>query len=822
MKETLVGKNLIKAKSFAKQGNYDEAYKIYKLILNYYPKNKIAIYGLNDLTKINKNNSKNKKISQDIINHLFNLYNVGKFELVIEKIFILKKQYPNEFILMNLLGGVYVSLGKLYEAELAFKEVTYLNPKYIDGYSNLGSVLNLLGKYDESIKAYEQVLSINMNEPEAYFNIGNVFKNKMNFKEAIASYKKAISIKSDYVEAYNNLGIILQKQGKVEDAIVVYNKAYSMKPNYVALLNNLGRAYEELEKFTHAIDYFKKILSIQPKNYQSLKSLGNIFIKQGEFDNALHCLKSAINFNDPDPELYNNIGVIYKTKLDFESAINYFNKAISLRKNYYEACYNKANTLQNQKKTQLAIEVYKEVLLLKPNYELAKSQKLHQEAILCKWEDIYESKDDLAVLGTKEQIIDPFTVLSFEDEPQKHRLRSEIYSKSKYSRNILPFSKGALSKSKKLRIGYFSADFTEHPVAHLLVRILELHDREKFEIYAYSYGPNRNDHMRKRIVKGVDIFKDIEKISDKDVAYLAREDQLDIAIDLTGHTNNSRHGIFAYRAAPLQINYLGYPGTTGSNFIDYLIADTKLIPVDLKSYYSEKIIYLPNTYMATDNTRKFSNINISRSAMGLPNDKFVFCCFNNNYKITPKEFNIWMSLLKKIDKSILWLKKSNIIAENNLKKEANKRNIDPSRLYFADIVSMEEHLSRHKLADLYLDTFSFNAHTSASEALWAGLPVVTKIGKSFSARVAGSLLNAIGLEELITETAEEYETVIYELATNPKKLRHIREKLKNNRLSRPLFNSELFVKHLENGFMQAYQNHIDGHKPKDLYVNNDL
>jgi predicted O-linked N-acetylglucosamine transferase (SPINDLY family) len=307
-------------------------------------------------------------------------------------------------------------------------------------------------------------------------------------------------------------------------------------------------------------------------------------------------------------------------------------------------------------------------------------------------------------------------------------------------------------------------------------------------------------------------------MNDMEIFELASSDNLDIAIDLKGYTKDMRLSPFANGLAPVQISYLGYPGTLGTDFIDYIIADPILIPEGKRQYYSEQIIYLPNTYQPTDNTRAISGKVITRENMGLPSDGFVFCCFNNNYKISPKEFDIWMCLLNKVEGSVLWLLKSNKWAECYLKKEAKARGISGDRLIFAEKLVNSEHLARHSLADLFLDTFNVNAHTTATDALWAGLPVVTKVGLGFAARVAGSLLNAVGLPELITETEKDYEALILELATNPKKLSEVKEKLANNRLTQPLFNTELYTKHLENGYQQAYQNYFDGNLPQTIIV----
>ncbi len=397
-------------------------------------------------------------------------------------------------------------------------------------------------------------------------------------------------------------------------------------------------------------------------------------------------------------------------------------------------------------------------------------------------------------------------------------MRAETYAQKKFSQNPLIDAPKPFEKPKRLRIGYFSADFHEHPVAYLMAKILELHDRDQFAIYAYSFGANKADAMRSRLIEAVDTFTDVRAMTDKEVTLLARSDEIDIAIDLTGYTQNNRTGIFACRAAAIQINFLGYPGTMGADFMDYIIADKSLIPDRHRHHYSENILCMPNAYMPTDNTRKISSRALTRADMGLPEDAFVFCCFSDSYKIKEMEFGIWMRLLRQISGSVLWLRKANHWFEANLIAEAEKRHIDPARLIFADRIPMDEHLARHTLADLFLDTFAFNAHTTATEALWAELPLVTKVGQGFATRVAASLLSAVGLPELITETADDYEALILALATDPHRLAVIRQKLAANRLSAPLFDTELFIRHLENEYQQAYQNYFEGQPTENITV----
>jgi predicted O-linked N-acetylglucosamine transferase (SPINDLY family) len=348
--------------------------------------------------------------------------------------------------------------------------------------------------------------------------------------------------------------------------------------------------------------------------------------------------------------------------------------------------------------------------------------------------------------------------------------------------------------------------------------VLASHDRDKIEVYAYSFSRiNQDDKIQQRIINSVDHFKNVTEMSDRDVALLARKDKIDIAIDLMGYTGGNRLNIFALRAAPVQITYL-YESTMGAKFIDYIIADPITIPDRLRKYYQEKIISLPHSYMPTDNTRKIPKCTLTRHAMGLPETGFVFCCFNNNYKISPREFDIWMRLLQKVENSVLWLRTSNQWSKDNLQKEAKLRGINPSRLIFAERMSKKDHLARHQLADLFLDTFNFNAHSTASDALWAGLPVITKIGEQFVARCASSLLSAVGLPELIVKTEQEYEELSLKLATNKKLLSTITEKLEKNRLTTPLFDAKRYTQYLEQAFEKAYKLYAKGNSPQNIWI----
>ena len=693
-----------------------------------------------------------------------------------------------------------------------------IKPNNADAYYNMGIARQQQGNLEEAIKAYNKALSIKPDYADAYNNIGNALQQQGKLEEAIVAYNNVLTLKPDFAEAYYNMGIAHQKQGNLEEAIEAYNKALSIKPDYADAYNIMGNVLKGQNKLEEAIEAYNKALVIKPDYADAYYNMGIAFKDQSKLEKAIEAFSKALSIKPDFAEAYYNMGIVLQDQGKLEEAIKAYKKAIVIKPDYAEAYYNMGIVLQDQKKQEESIKAYSKALAIKPDYEAARTAKLHQQALICNWESIEKDVNLIPKLGTSEKHVPPFTLLSLEDAPDRHLIRSEIYAKASYPQKVLPPKARPSKRPKRIRIGYFSTDFKEHPVAYLIAKVLEQHNRDQFEVFGYSIYGSSSCIMRQRLKKSFDSFTDVQSMSDRDIALQARQDKIDIAIDLNGYTQNARTGIFAYRAAPIQINYLGYPGSMGTDFIDYIVADRFLIPVENQKYFNEKPLYLPNTYMPNDDSRGFSQKPMNRSDMGLPDDAFVFCCFNNNYKISPTEFNIWMRLLTKVENSVLWLRESNQFSIVNMKNEAQKRKVDPMRLVFADKVPMDEHLARQRLADLFVDTFAFNAHTTATEALWAGLPVVTKAGQGFAARVAGSILNAVGLPELVTETEQDYEALILELATNPTKLAIIKKKLATNRLTQPLFNTEQYTKHLEKGYQQAYQKYFNGDTPDTIMV----
>jgi len=588
-------------------------------------------------------------------------------------------------------------------------------------------------------------------------------------------------------------------------------------PRAIVIRNILGAANAGLGYWEQAAKYLGEVVQLSP-GYDEHYNFGVTLQRLGRRDEAIEQYTKALQLNPDLAQANSNLSLILNELGRCDEAIEYCTRALQSNPAYAEAHNNLGVILNELGRRDEAIECCNRALQIDPDLKNAHLLKLSLQASICDWHGLSTESEAIASLGITGGPVRPFKLLALEDHPARHHQRSTRYAAATFKRTELAPVPRPAARPDSLRIGYFSADFRNHPVSYSIARLFELHDRDRFCLHAYSFGPNENDEMRARLTDAFDVFHDVRQESDKDVAELARKDRIDIAVDLNGYTDYSRSGIFAYRAAPIQINYLGYPGSMGAPFMDYIIADRTVIPENQKQHYSEKVIYLPDTYLVNDNSKKISDRPISRSELGLPETDFVFCCFNSNNKITAYEFDIWMRLLTQVDGSVLWLQRANKSAKQNLNREAQKRNIDPDRLIFAEMMPISEHLARHQLADLFLDTFNYNAHSTACDALWAGLPIVTKPGQGFPARVAASLLGAIGLSELITQSTEEYERLALDLAQNPEKLRKIKIKLRENRNSTPLFDTQNFTRNIEDAYRQAYQRYCDGLAPDTIFV----
>jgi len=447
-------------------------------------------------------------------------------------------------------------------------------------------------------------------------------------------------------------------------------------------------------------------------------------------------------------------------------------------------------------------------MALNPDFPCAAGARLLAQMRLNNWEDY--SQRVAGVLRKLELGLpssQPFPLLALPTPLALLHKSAAMHMADKFPPAAQTLWQGEHYAHKRIRIGYFSADFHNHATAHLMAELFERHDRERFEIFAFSFGVPNQDAMRARLVKGFDHFFDVADQGDRDIAALAHRHEIDIAVDLKGYTQDSRPGIFALRPAPIQVNYLGFPGTLAAPYMDYILADAVILPESHFPYYSEKVVHLPHSYQVNDTKRRIADTQPTRRELGLPEDGFVFCCFNNNFKITPDVFILWTSLLAQVEHSVLWLLEDHSAVRDNLRREARQRGINAERLVFAPRLPTEEHLARLRSGDLFLDTFYYNAHTTASDALWAGLPIVTCLGEAFAGRVAASILTAVGLPELITHSHEDYAALALRLATRPEELATIKRKLAENRLTTPLFNTVQFTRDIEAAYTAMWQRH---------------
>ena len=566
---------------------------------------------------------------------------------------------------------------------------------------------------------------------------------------------------------------------------------------------------QDLKRLDEALSSYDKAINIKADYAEAYYNRGNVLQDLKRIEEALSSYDKAININPNDPKAYVNRGVTLNELKRYEDALSNYDHAIQLKPDHAEAFFNRGIVFEKLKLLEKALSSYDKAIRLNPKLDCLLTNFIYTKMHLCNWEKFHNLVNQLAEEIIKgETITNPFVTLALFDNPAIHKQSAKIFSDNKYPFNNVLGSIIKYPRHQKIRIAYFSADFREHPVSYLTAELFELHDRNQFEVIAFSFGVDTQDSLRKRLEKGFDQFLDVKDQTDQEIATLARKMEIDIAIDLGGFTQNSRTNIFAMRAAPIQLSYIGYLGTMGAEYFDYLIADPTIIPQDYQQYYSEKIVYLPS-YQVNDTNREVSEKVFTKSELGLPANGFVFCCFNSIYKVTPSTFDSWMRILSAVKESVLFLLDANETATKNIKKEAEARGIRADRLVFAKHLPLPEYLARYRTADLFLDTLPYNAGTTASDALRVGLPVLTLMGESFASRVAASLLNAVGLPELITTNQEDYESLAIELATNPDKIQKIKNTLINNLPSSPLYNTKLFTQHLESAYQIMYQRYQD-------------
>lgn len=639
-----------------------------------------------------------------------------------------------------------------------------------------------------------------------------------NLDQALALYQKTLERDPKHTDALVNMGLICLQRNQYAEGADWIQRSLKIDPRQPDALSNLGVAQAALKKHADAVETFSRAIALNPKDPVLYNNRGGALKDMYRQAEAIADFTHAISLAPAYADAYNNRGLAFYNLRQNDEALADFDHAIEADPNHAVAYRHKGLVLQELKRYKEAVGCYEKALAIRPGLPLVLGYLFYCLQELCEWQDYSLLVDAItSMLRRGELPVVPFVYLALPSNPELQQICARLSVKEFPPPKPWPVTEPA-QPGQKIRIGYFSPDFRNHAVTHLVAGLIEQHDRSRFEVHGFNIGPVADDPWRKRMENGFDRFYDVLEKSDDEVVRLAREIGLDIAIDLTGYTQFSRTRIFAERVAPVQIQYLGYVGTMGTNFMDYLIADSIVIPENERPFFDEKIIYLPHSYQVNDDRKVISDRQFTRQELGLPEQGFVFCCHNNHYKFTPEAFRIWMRLLDKVPGSVLWLIGGNEETMRNLRKEATSSGIDPERLVFAEKAGHAEYLARFRAADLFLDTFNYNAGTIASEALWAGLPVLTCKGNTYVSRMAASLLHAAGLPELVAGTPQEYEEIALRLASNPDQMKALARKLEGSRTTCALFNTAQTTRHIEQGFIKAHERHLAGLPPEHILV----
>jgi protein O-GlcNAc transferase len=726
-----------------------------------------------------------------------------------ERALLLKPNFPEA--LFNL-GDVLRELGRSAEARASYDRALVLQPEFPEVFLSRGDTLGNSGHLEEAVANYDRALALKPNYPEASLNRGVALERLQRFDQAVESYDQALTARPHFFEAHYNRGNSLQQLNYPDEALQSYDRALAVKPGHVAALTNRGVVLRRLARLEEALDSYERALTIMPDCAEALNNRGLVLKELGRLDEAHQNIDRALAIKPDYADALNNRGLVLQELARFGEALEDYDRALAIKPDHAGALTNRGIVLWELARFDEALASYERALAVGSHLDAVAATWFDAKRQLCDWSGYHEGEERARNSITTFPLLGmEFKLLALSSTPEEQfdctrRIAAEI-AVPKSAMLTLPQPR----PGERIRLGYLSADYYQHATAFLIAGLIERHNRSDFEVVGYSYGPTKEDNMRARLSAGFDRFVDVGKMSYRQAAEAIRADAIDILIDLKGFTRDCRPAILAYRPAPIQVNYLGYPGTMGADFIDYIIVDPFVVPPEQQAFFSERLVHLPQCYQCNDATREIADRTPSRAECGLPEQGFVFCCFNNSYKITPAFFDIWMRLLHAVPRSVLWLLDSNPRARSNLMREASARGIAPERLIFAPRRPLPEHLARHRLADLFLDTLPYNAHTTASDALWAGLPLLTCTGHTFAGRVAGSLLQAVGLGELVTTSLKDYEALALRLARDRELLGGLHVRLAQNRPTSPLFDTERFARNLEIAYRRMWEKWSAGH-----------
>lgn len=681
----------------------------------------------------------------------------------------------------NNLGSALRQMGELEAAAASFRAAVDLSPDFGEAHTNLGSVLQALGRGEEALASHRKALALAPQLADAHYNLGNALTEMGRVDEAVNCYRRAVELRPTFAEAGNNLGNALRKLGRLDEAAATLRRVIQWQADFAEAHLNLGNVLQELEHLDEAAVSLDRAAVLRPDFAEAHASLGNVLRQSGRLGAAAECYRRAVKLDPGSAAFQGRLGGILAELGRRDDAIVQFHKAVELA----------------------------------PDNGEALSQLLHHGQYLCRWDGLVDLETRVLDLVRRDaENIAPFSVIALNSTPADQLACARVFGRKHHVAEPL---RADPAPARRLRIGYLSGDFREHPVAYLIKGMIERHDRERFEAVGYSIGRDDGGPTRRAMEAAFDRFEDLAPLSDREAAERIRRDGIDVLVDLMGYTMDSRSRIPAWRPAPVQVNYFGFPGTMGVDSIDYILADHLVIPSDHEAFYSEKVVRLPDSFMPFDPGRPVAETP-TRAECGLPEEGTVFCAFHGSYKILPPLFDAWMRLLAAVPGSVLWLLAPSETAKGNLCRAAEARGIAAGRLVFAPRMEPDRHLARHRLADLFLDVLPYNAHTSGAEALWMGVPVVTCLGETFASRVAGSLLAAVGLPELVAGSLAEYEALALGLATDPAKLAEVTARLRAVHDSAPLFDAGRLTRNVEAAFARMVERHRVGLPPESFDV----
>ena len=720
---------------------------------------------------------------------------------------------PGHTDALNAMGVLAGQMGDLPAAIQYFDRAIAIAPGNAGAHCNRGLALKQLNQPDAALACFDRAIALDPGSVIAYYSRAETYKDLGRADEALTSYDQAVAINPGFIHALYRRGVVLQQIARLPEAIASFDQVLEIKPDHFDSHANRAFSLFALGRHEEGLAGCERAIGLKPDQASLHVLQGNLLRALGRLEAALTSYDRAIAIDPNFAEAHGNRGTALLL-LNRVAALSSFDRAIELAPGYAEAYFNRAHARHKLREYQAAVADYKRVAALAADFEFLPGAHLESSLMVCDWSDFDALLGQVAAgIENDQRVCEPFVYMGLSDSARLQQKAARIWVNHACPANDALGPIAPRARPRKLKVAYFSCDFHEHPVGRLVAELIETHDRSRFEVIAFSFGAQTDDPLQKRLTRAFDRFLDLRDKSNLEIASLARSLNVDIAVDLAGHTRGNRAGVFALRAAPVQLHYLGYLGTLGASYMDYIIADRTVITSETEAHYSEKVIYLPDSHQANDRQRRIAEKVFTREELGLPRTGFVFCCFNTSYKILPATFAGWMSILKSVPGSVLLLYAPYEGAADHLRAQAVSHGVDPQRLVFGERMALPEYLARYRAADLFLDTLPYNAGTTASDALWAGLPVLTLSGEAYVSRTAASLLNAIGAPELIAASQQEYERLAIELASNPQRLAEIRIKIRDNRLTSPLFDTPRFTHNLEAAYTAVHDRYLAGLPP---------